>query len=810
MMRRMLRDLALAFRWTRRNPAFSSMAIATLAVAIAANAVVFALVKTVLLTPLPYESPDRLVVVADGNGHDPESHTISYATARDWMRRSHALERLSLYADSGIRPIVDGRVQQVRGQRVSGDFFDTLGVRMYLGRSFSPAEDTPKGANVAVLTYETWRDVFGGDPGVVGHSIPTRHGAYVVIGVLPRDFQPLHMTNPAELPRVFIPMGLDPEREERDCRSCRGYRSVARLAPGVSAGAARAELSSVMHELASEYPAAYASDAFARVEPLRDTIVGGFGKALWLLQAAVALLLVLACANVATLLLARTVGRQRELAVKVALGAARGQLIRQMLAESLVVATAAAALGVALAWTATATIARTGTTNIPRIGELAPDVGMLVFGIAAAVVTSVAFGLLPALLTSGGAANSLGSGRTATTQRGSRRALETLIGLEVALAVVLVFLVGLLGKSYSRLMHVDPGFDPTQVVTVSLLPDYPSRAQNIGYFDAVVDRLRTVPGVERVGFASTLPFSHPSTTQLYVREQPVANPLDAPGLDFYSISDGYLEAMRIPVLRGRSITAADTATGEPVALVSATAAQTVFAGRDPIDLHIQIDEPDAKHPWARIVGIVGDVHQYALDRAATAAVYVPFVQSVRPQGYSSLVVRSSLPVAAASAAVRDAMVGVDPMQPVFHLQPMTTYLALSTSERTFTLSLIVAFGAISLLLAAGGVYGVVSFVVAQRTREVGLRLALGATPAHVSWLIVRQILIVAVAGIGAGLILAGGFTRSLAALLYATSPLDGATMAEVALVLLAAVLAASAVPGMRAARVDPAIALRAD
>ena len=565
-----------------------------------------------------------------------------------------------------------------------------------------------------------------------------------------------------------------------------------------------------MRGLASEYPAAYASDAFARVEPLRDTIVGGFGKALWLLQAAVALLLVLACANVATLLLARTVARRRELAVRVALGAARGQLIRQMLAESLVVAAAGASLGVALAWTATATIARTGTTNIPRIGELAPDGGMLGFGMVAAIVTSVAFGLLPALLTSGGAVGSLGSGRTATTQRGSRRTLETLIGMEIALAVVVVFLVGLLGKSYWRLVQVDPGFDPVHAMTVSLLPDYPSRARNIVYFDAVVDRLRNMPGVERVGYASTLPFSHPSTTQLYVREQPVANPLDAPELDFYSISDGYLEAMRIPVLRGRSITAADTATGEPVALVSATGAQTLFAGRDPIGLHIQIDEPDAKHPWARIVGIIGDVHQYALDRAATAAIYVPFVQSVRPQAYSSLVVRSSLPIAAASSAVRDAMVDVDPMQPVFHLQPMTTYLALSTTERTFTLSLMIVFGALSLALAGGGVYGVVSFVVAQRTREVGLRLALGARPAQVSWLIVRQILIVAIAGIAAGFALAAGFTQSLATLLFATSALDPATMLEVALVLLAAVLAASSIPGARAARIDPAIALRAE
>ena len=809
MMRRMMRDLRLALRWTWRNRGFSAVAVATLAVAIAANAIVFALVKTVLLTPLPYADPDRLVVVADANGKAPASTTISYATAQDWLSRSRALERLSLYADSGIRPIVDGRVEQLRGMRVSADFFDTLGVPMYLGRSFTPADDTPGVARVAILTYDSWRDVFRADPGIVGRTIPTRGGAYLVAGVLPRGFQPLHMTNPAELPRVFIPLGLDTAREREHCRGCNGYRAIARLAPSRTVAAARTELSGVMRALASEYPRDYASDSVARIQPLRDALIGTFGRALWLLQAAVLLLLVLACANVATLLLARAVGRQREVDVRVALGAAPRQLLRQLLAESLVLGTAAAGAGVALAWFGTASLSRSGATTIPRLAELTPDRTILLFGMLAAVVTSFAFGLLPAWLAARRAADSLHGGRTTSTPT-SRRTLDGLIGLELTMAFVLVLVVGLLAKSSRRLSQVDPGFDARDVVTVTMIPDYPVRAQSFRYFNAIIDRLRGTAGVERVGYASTLPFSHPSTTRLFVRERPVASPLDAPALDLYLISDGYLEAMRIPVQRGRGIDARDTAASEPVALLSAAAARTLFAGGDPIGQHVQIGEVDPAQAWARVVGVVGDVHQYALDQAANAAVYLPFTQARRPQGYASLVVRSTLPAAAAGAAMRNAMLAIDPMQPVFHLQPMTTYLALSTSERTFTLLLMLAFGAISLALAAGGVYAVVSFVVAQRTREMGLRLALGAHPAQVVWLVVRQILVIGGTGIAAGLAIAAAGAQSLTAFLFALTPLDPMTIAEVALALIGAVFAASFVPSLRAARVDPAIALRAE
>jgi putative ABC transport system permease protein len=665
--------------------------------------------------------------------------------------------------------------------------------------------------NVLILTYGAWGDLFAADPAVVGRSIPTIDGAYLVIGILPPNFHPLHMTNPAELPRVFTPLGFN--QAQRECRECRGLRAIARLGPGISSGAAEAELTTTMRSLVREYPADYAADASVRVRPLRDQVVGHFGAALWLLQSAVLLLLGLACANVAMLLLARTIPRQREMAVRTALGAGRSRLVRQMLTESLVLAGTAAIVGVSLAWAATRFIARTSTTNIPRIAELAPDWSILFFGIVASVTTSVVFGLLPAIFDSRSSAAMMRMSPGATGHRSHHKVVHALIAGELALAFVLVLAVGLLGKSYLRLMQVEPGFDPQNVLTLSLLPDgvhYPSQPSRLAYFESVVERVRTIPGVLQAGYASTLPLSHPFTTRVHIRERPVTNATDAPSLDRYLVSAEYLDVMRIPVLRGRGFTSRDGTSAQPVALISASAARTQFQGDDPIGQHIQLEAIDENRSWAIIVGVVGDVHQYGLDERPDAAVYIPFSQAGQAQGWSSLVVRSTVPSARIESAVRAAMIAVDPLQPIFHLQPMATYISLSVAQRTFTLILIAIFGGLALALAAGGVYGVVSYVVEQRTREMGLRLALGAAPRTVGWMILRQILAIGSVGAATGVLVWAAFTRTISTFLFGISRLDGRTIAEVLLILLAAALTASSIPVVRAARIDPAVALRAE
>jgi len=380
------------------------------------------------------------------------------------------------------------------------------------------------------------------------------------------------------------------------------------------------------------------------------------------------------------------------------------------------------------------------------------------------------------------------------------------------MACVLVAVVGLLGKSYVHVIHVNPGFDTAQVLTVSLLPDglrYPSADSRVTYFDAVADRMLGIPGVQQAAYASTLPLSHPRTRRIFIRESPVAHDGDAPAVDNYLISANYLSAMRIPIVRGRGFTQADGPGGAGVALISESAARRLFFKNNPIGAHIQLDQRDDRRPWAEVVGVVGDVHQYALDQPANAAVYLPFSQNP-VQGYASLVVRSTGRPEDIAQAVNARMGAVDPMQPIFHMQPMSTYVALSIAQRTFTLALVIAFGALALGLSAGGVYSVISYIVQHQRREIGIRLALGATPFGVGATIMRRVLLIASTGTMLGLLAAAGVTRGLSSMLFGLSPFDPATLLSVVAVLMAAAVVASVAPVFRASRVDPAVTLRGD
>lgn len=801
------RDVRYGVRTLGKHRSFSAIAVLTIALAVGANAVAFALLRT-LLDPLPYGHAGQLVSLAETDAQTVNSQTASDATARDWAARTTSLDGVATFHDAAVRFIRADGVEMVRGMQVSANFFDTLGVPMVLGRSFRRAEAL-NGDDVVILTHEAWTTLFAADPTVVGRSVPAVGGPYTVIGVLPADFHPLHMSNPAEMPRLFIAY----DNWQASCRTaaCRKTGVIARLRSGVTAGHAQVELQTLTQSLVREYPDQYPASESATVVPLREQVVGRFTTVAWTVELAVILLLVLACANVAMLLLARTLSRQAEFAVRLALGATRWQIVRQLMTEGLLLALGGGAAGGSAAWWITRAIAITGAANLPRIGELTPDVWLFVFGLAVSVVVAVGAGLAPVLMTFRRTFATMRETSGVTTHS-RQRTVRVLVGVELALAFVLVTLVALLGRSYLALMDVNPGFDAGRVLTLSLLPDarYATEERRLAWFDAVVNRMRTIPGVEDAGYASTLPLSHPSTFPLFIQEHAVTSAV--PVVDAYLVSPNFLRVMRIPLSAGRNFTADENARTEPVALVSESAARLYFGGpRSAIGQHVQIDERREADSWARVVGVVGDVRQYGLDRAANPAVYLLFDQmKPAPQGWASLVVRSRVPPEQIESAVRRAMRDVDPLEPIFHLQPMTTYIALSVSQRTFALLLIAAIGSLALALATGGVYGVVSYIVEQRTREVGLRLALGASAASVRRLIVRQVLAVALVSIGCGVAIAGAAGRAISALLFGVRPFDPAVVASVAALVIAVTALASALPAWRASRINPIVALKRD
>jgi len=803
----LLRDVRYGLRGLTIRRTYAGVATLTIAVAVAASAVGFAVLRTVL-EPLPYGHAERLVALVEADSRTPDPQMAAYATVRDWTARAQSFEAVATWGDTAIRLVRSDGVELVRGMEVSSNFFDTLGVPMARGRTFRLGEDRRGADRVLVLTHETWVALFAADPEIVGRSVSTITGPYLVVGVLPEDFHPLHMSNPAEFPRVFVPY----DSSQAMCRTsgCRRAGVVARLKPGISAGHAAAEIQAITHSLIREYADQYPQDEFAVVTPLREHVVGRFESAVWMVEVGVVLLIMLACANVGTLLVARTLSRQAEFAVRAALGATRWDLVRQLSVEGLLLALAGTVVGGALSWWTTQAIARSSTANVPRIGELSPDLSMLGFASVVSLVVAAIAGLPPAVAA---LQQSFTTMREASgiTPRSHQRTVRMLVGVELALAFVLVALVGLFGKSYLLLLSVNPGFEAKGVTTLSLLPDavhYQNDDERQAWFDAVAARMRVIPGVEDAAYASTLPLSHPSRFPIMIRERPLTNNA-APVVDAYLVSPNYTRVMRIALRAGRDFMRSDNRNGEPVALVSASAERLYFGGQSAIGQHVHIGAR-ADRVWARVVGITGDVHQSGLDVAADPAVYLLFDQ-VRPapQGWASLVVRSRQSDNI-EAAMRTAMRDVDPLQPIFHVQPMTTYIALSVAQRALMLALIATLGATAMALAMIGVYGVVSYTVERRTREVGLRMAIGASVWSVRRLIAAQILSVALVAIACGAGIAAVIGEAAASLLFEVRPLDGAVLTVVGGLIIASTLTASAVPAWRASRVDPMKTLRAD
>ena len=799
------RDLRFAFRMLLRTPGVTAAAIACLALGIGATVAIFSVVKAVVLNQLPYSDPDRLVTLAIGDADSQRPLNVGYATVYDWWARNRSFERLSLYRGVAAALVEGGEPELLQGMRVGYDFFDALGVQMQLGRSFLREEDRPDRRYEVILSDGLWTRRFGRDPHIVGRVIHLSDASFTVVGVLRPDFRLLFFgTDPRE---IFMPLGYDLSQADA-CRSCQHLRLIGRLKPGVTIGQALAEMNSILRDQVREHPSDYHHSSRVVIAPMRDYILNNVNSALWVLLGAVTLVLLIACANVANLLLARSMARSKEIALRAALGAGRRRLIRQLLTESLLLALVGGSAGVAFAYWGTALLAWAGPTEIPRLHEVRIDLPVLLFSLAASLLTGLVFGVAPAVRASRADLQEALKDQGKATGGRSRSVLrDALIAAEIALAFVLVVGAGLLGKSFVRLMNVDPGYDPHNLLTLSTYvysQRYKKPEVELAYYDQVMERLRSTPGIEGAAMASVLPMSSYDRRSFRIEDRSLANEADAPSADTYSVSQDYFRVMKIPLKRGRLFSDRDGPRTMGVALISDACARSQFSRENPIGKHIKAGGRDK--PWLTIVGIVGDVRQYGLDRASNIAVYL--LQSQDTSFGYQMVIRTSIDPSRMDSAVRAAFMAVDKTQPIFGLQTMETYLADSVAERKFTLALIALFGALALLLAAVGIYGVISYAVSLRTREVGIRVALGARRREVVGMVLRQGMILTAAGLGAGLAGSLALTRLLSSLLFEVRPTDLATSGAALAVLAAVALAASYLPARRAASVDPMVALR--
>jgi predicted permease len=801
----MMADLKYALRTIRRSPGFALAVVLTLALGIGANTAIFSVVHSVLLRPLPYGEPGQLVRIY---GRYPEfgRTSTSLPDFQDWRAQSHAFEEMAARYNTAFVLTGEGEPERVIGDRVTANFLSTFGVRPLLGRGFLPDEEKVGGDDrVVILSYGYWQRRFAGDPRIVGRQIQLSGFPYTVVGITPKDF---HIRRDVDL---YAPARADttlPRRAE--------FMDVyARLKPGVSVQQADADLAAVLRHLAEEYPGTNANIR-SEVIGLQDDMVRGVRPALLAFMGAVALVLLIACANVANLLLARAATRDREVAVRVALGAGRGRLMRQLLTESVVLALIGGVLGLAMSTWAVAAVRGTDVQILPRQGEIAIDGTIVAFTVVLSVITGLLFGIAPAIRLSRGSLHAtLREGARGATGGSLARVRGALVLGEVAVALMLLVGAGLLIRSFDKLTKVNLGFDPSHVLTYTVT--FPSAkfrdpAQAPGFYSALLERAGALPGVEHAALSADLPMDGASYLSFDIEGRPPrpARPGAAPeDMQPFSVSPDYFATMHIPLRRGRLITTQDRAGTTPVAVISEEAVRRFFDdGRDPIGSRITFGNPSDSSGWMTIVGVVGNIAQEGVTAKPYAQLYQSIDQAPTRSVFVSL--RTAGDPMLLASSVRGAVRAVDPDLLVNDIQTLDDRVAQNIARPRLSVLLLGSFSAIALLLAAIGIYGVMAYTVAQRTRELGVRMALGADPGKVKQLVVRQGMQPALIGVGVGLIAAFAATRLIARLLYGVSAVDPVTFVLVPLFLIAVALLATYLPARRATRVPPTVALQSE
>jgi putative ABC transport system permease protein len=797
-------DMRYALRQFRKNRGFTVVAVLTLAVGIGANTGVFTVVNGVLLRPLAYPDADRLVSVNE-TSRDFPIMAFSYPDFQDLRDRNHSFEGVAAWREESGNLTAPGKAQSIEIRQVSARFLEVLGIHPLHGREFRPEEDVQGGPPVAMIGYELWQQLFGGRGDAIGLTLTLNGKLHTIVGILPAGFRAFTG------PQLLTPIGQSefPFLLRREFHA--GVRVWARLKPGVTVVQANDDIAAVAHGIAELYPKQNLGTSMALV-PLKERVVGDTTSTLLILAGAVGLVLLIACTNVANLLLARSVSRTHEFAVRSALGAGRGRVIRQLLTESVLLSLLGGLGGLAIAVFGTGWAVARLSAQLPRTEEIVPDARVFGFALAVSLLTGMIFGLVPALRQRAQANEALGQSQRGTA-RGMRRLQDGLVIGEVALTLVLLMGAGLMLRTIDRLWSVNPGFDPNHVVRmgVALSPSVmkdPARVRVA--WERVLEEVRNAPGVEAAAASMNLPLSGDDDALPYWTSPEPPPPNKMPIAEMYVPSPGYFETLKIPLLKGRSFTAQDRLGSEPVIVIDERMAKTAFADRDAVGQRMNFMGLNA----AKVIGVVGRVKR-GLDESENAkgAVYFPLLQL--EDGYmqavatgATLLVRTSGSPLAIMPALRRSVLGPGQDQPIRNPQTLEAMIGESLTRRRLLLMVLAAFAGVALLLASIGIYGMISYSVNQRVREMGIRLALGAEPADVRGMVVKQGMTTVLVGIALGAAASLGLARLLGGILYGVGSRDPLTLLAVIAVMIAVALAASLIPARRASRVDPLVALR--
>jgi predicted permease len=812
-------NLRYALRMLTKNPGFTLVAVLTLALGIGANTAIFSTVYSALLKPLPYYQPERLVTIGEGRIQTRDSEILSSNSSnpdfQDWKKSTKSFSSLAAYGFDAFTLAGNGEPKNVFATQATPNFFRTLGVKPILGRDFLDGEDSADGPNVAILTNGFWKSDFGGDPGVINRTIRLNGKSATIVGVLPPDFQ----FAPSNAFPLWVPMHATGDLVTR--RSLRWLNVIARLAPGVTLAQAQSEMNTITAQLAREYPQ-FDGSVFIAMGTLRHKIVGKIQPLLFLLFGAVGFVLLIACANVANLTMTRSVGRRKEFAIRTALGATRGQLLAQLLTESLLLAVLGAIAGfLGAQWGLNAMIAAIPESvlqTLPNLRTAGTNWPILAFLAAVALLTAILFGIAPGIAASRiGIGEALKDESRGGTSAGHSRLRNALVIAEIAISLVLLVGAGLMLQSLHGLLHQNAGFDPQRLLTFSVnLPDdaYPSDKDYPNNSPAAIrfehqfsEKLRNLPGVESVGMTTALPVGGASGTIRFVVEGRPTTPGQDDECDIITASADYFSVLKAPLVKGRVFANTDKEDSTPVTVVNQAFAKKYFPNEDPIGKRTRFTF-NAKEPYRQIVGVIGNIAQDDLAGPPPPVIYYPNDQG--PSTYMTFMIRTAGNPEAFVGTAQAALHEMDPQLPMIQPKTMAQYTdeAPAVFLRRYPSYLIGSFAALAVILAMIGLYGLISFTVQQRTREIGIRMALGAQPRDVLSLVLRQGIGATLAGIAVGVIAGIALTRTMASLLFGVKPTDGLTFASVALLLMIVAVVASYIPARRAMRTDPLEALR--